>query len=105
MNNTGNEPMLFKELPKEQRKALRKEYLKAPEAKKMNKSLFIGAVIYAAVVVAVTVIVEVTGRSHNSIFVTFTVPFTSAWIGVISQQHYEKWLETEKNIVMKRKKS
>jgi len=46
-NSAGNEPLLFKELPKEQRKALPKEYFKTAEAKKMNRTFIIVAVIFA----------------------------------------------------------
>jgi len=100
-NNTGSEPLLYKELPKAQRKELQNEYFKTPEAKKMNRLFIIVAVIIAVVMVAGAVIGVMTG--HDLFFGTVPVFFICIWPAVISQQKYEKWLEAEKNIITKRK--
>ena len=99
-NNTVNGPLLFKELPKEQRKALQKEYSKTAEAKKMNRTFIIVAVIFAAVVIAGAVIGVLTG--HEGFFGTFPAFLICIWPAIIGQQKFEKWLETEKSIVMKK---
>ena len=92
-NNTGNEPLLFKELPKEQRKALQKEYFKTAEAKKMNRTFIIVAVIFAVVVIAGAVIAVIT--KHDSFFGTFPTFLICIWPAIISQQKFEKWLVDE----------
>ena len=99
--NVNNEPLIFKELPKEQRKALQKEYSKTAESKKMNKTLTIVAVITGAIVITSAIIGLLT--KHESFFVTFPVFFFCIYPAVINQNNFEKWLTSEKNIVMKRK--
>ena len=98
-----SEPLIFRELPKEQRKALQKEYFGTAEAKKMNKQFIIIAVIFAALVITGAIIGILT--NHESFFATFPTFFICIWPAIISQQKFEKWLEAEKNIVMKRKKN
>jgi len=101
-NNISNEPLLFKELPKEQRKALQKEYFKTAAAKKMNRTFIIVAVILAVVVIAGAIIGVLTG--HEAFFGTFPTFLIVIYPAIISQNKFEKWLAAEKNIVMKRKK-
>ena len=100
--NIGDEPLLFKELPRERRKALQKEYFKTAEAKKLNRTLTIIAVIFAVVVIAGAVAAIIT--RHDAFFGTFPTVFICILPAIISQQKFEKWLATEKNIVMKRTK-
>jgi Ni/Fe-hydrogenase subunit HybB-like protein len=100
--NTGNEPLIFKELPKEQRKALQKEFSQTAESKKMSKIIIIVAVILAVVVIAGAIIAVTTG--HEGFYGAVPVYIFCAWPAIISQQKFEKWLAVEKNIVMKRKK-
>ena len=99
-NNIGNEPILFKELPKEQRKALQKEFNQTAEAKKESRVLIIVAVIFALIAVAGAV---ATIFTNHDFYFTFPIVFIVILPSVISQQKFEKWLEAEKNIVMKRK--
>jgi len=102
MIDSNNETLLFKELPKEQRKALQKEFSETAESKKMNRVLIIVAVIFAVLVIASAIIGIYT--NHEGFFVTFPTFFICVWPAMISQQKFEKWLAAEKNIVMKRKK-
>jgi len=100
MNN--QEPLIFKELPKEQRKALQKEFAQTAESKKTSRVLIAIAVIFAVVVIAGAIIGLRTG--HDGYYVTFPSFFICVWPAIISQQKFEKWLAAEKNIVMKKKK-
>ena len=101
-DNPGNEPLVFKELPKEQRKALQKEYSKTDEAKKINRALIIVAVIFAVVVIAIAVISIVTKDGSFSVaYPSFLICILPA---VMQQQKFEKWLEAEKNIIVRKKK-
>ena len=102
MIDSNNETLLFKELPKEQRKALQKEFSETAESKKMNRVLIIVAVIFAVLVIVSAIIGLYT--NHEGFFVTFPTFFICVWPAMISQQKFEKWLAAEKNIVMKRKK-
>ena len=97
----NNKPLIFKELPKEQRKALQKEYYATAEARKMNKTLTAVAVIIGAVVIVSAVIGLLT--SHESFFATFPAVIICILPAIISQNKFEKWLAFEKNIVMKQK--
>ena len=97
-NAIGNQPQLFKELPKEQRKALQKEYNQTAEAKKANKTFTIIAIIFAVVVITCAVIGLLT--DNDGFFGTFPVFIICIWPAIISQQKFEKWLAAEKNIVM-----
>ena len=99
--NVSSNPLIFKELPKEQRKALQKEYSTTAEAKKMNKTLTIAAIIIGAIVIASTIIGLST--NHESFFATFPTAIICIWPAIISQNKFEKWLMLEKNIVMKQK--
>ena len=98
--NSG--PLVFKELPKEQQKALQKEYYATAEAKKMNKTLTIVVVIIGVTVIASAIIGLLT--SHQSFFAPFPAVIICIWPAIISQNKFEKWLASEKNIAMKRKK-
>ena len=100
--NGNNKPLIFKELPKEQRKALQKEYSATAEAKKVNKTLTIIAVIIGAIVISSAIIGLLT--SHQSFFAPFPAVIICIWPAIISQNKFEKWLASEKNIVMKQKK-
>jgi len=99
---TTNEPRLFKELPKEQRKALQKEFNQTPEAKKMNRTIMIVAIVFAVLAIAWATVV-ITSR-HESSYSTFPVFLVCIWPAIISQNKFEKWLETEKNIFMRRRR-
>jgi len=99
--NGNSNPLFFKELPKEQRKALQKEYYATAEAKKMNKTLTIVAVIIGVIVIASAIIGLWTG--HQSFFAPFPAVIICIWPAIISQNKFEKWLASEKNIVMKQK--
>ena len=100
--NADNNPSVFKELPKEQRKALQTEYNATTEAKKMNKTLTIVAVIIGVIVIVSAIIGLLT--SHQSFFAPFPAVIICIWPAIISQNKFEKWLASEKNIVMKQKK-
>ena len=99
--NGSNKPLIFKELPKEQRKALQKEYYATAEAKKMNKTLTIVAVIIGAIVIASAIIGLLTRR--ESFFASFPAVIICICPAIISQNKFEKWLISEKNIVIKQK--
>jgi len=101
-DNPGNEPLVFKELPKEQQKALHKEYAKTDEAKKMKRLFITLAVIFAAVVIAIAVISIVT--KNGSFSVAYPTFLVCIWPAVIQQQKFEKWLAAEKNIIVRKKK-
>ena len=100
--NGNSNPLVFKELPKDQRKVLQKEYYATVEAKKMNKTLTIVAVIIGVIVIASAIIGLLT--SHQSFFATFPTVIICILPAIISQNKFEKWLTSEKNIVMKQKK-
>ena len=100
-NGNGNSPLVYKELSKEQKKALQKEFGKTDESKKMGRIILIVAIIFAVVVIAGAVIGVKTG--HGEFFATFPTFFICVLPAAISQQKFEKWLAKEKNIVMKRK--
>ena len=102
INAGNNEPLVFNELPKEQRKALQKEFSQTAESKKMSRIFIIVAVIFAALVITSAIIGIYT--DHDGFFTTFPTFFICIWPAVISRQKFEKWLEAEKNIVMKRNK-
>ena len=101
-SNGSGHPSIFKELPKEQRKALQKEYDATAEAKKMDKTLTIISVIIGVVVIASAVIGLLT--KHQSFFVPFPAILICILPVVVRQNKFEKWLMAEKNIVMKQKK-
>ena len=99
--NADNNPSVFKELPKEQRKALQKEFYATAEAKKMNKTLTTVAIIIGVIIIASAIIGLLT--NHQSFFATFPTATICIWPAIISQNKFEKWLASEKNIVMKQK--
>ena len=101
-SNVDNKHIIFKELPKEQRKALQKEYDATAEAKKTNKTLTVSAVIIGVIVIVSAIIGLLT--SHQSFFAPFPAVIFCILPAIISQNKFEKWLASEKNIVMKQKK-
>jgi len=98
----SNEPLVFNELPKEQRKALQKEFAQTAESKKASKAIIIVAVIFAAVVITGAIVGFMT--ENHGFFTTFPTFFIVILPAILHQQKFEKWLAEEKNIVMKRKK-
>lgn len=72
------------------------------ESKKINRTLIIVVVIFAALVIAGAVIGIMT--DHEGFFAVSPTFFICIWPAIISQQKFEKWLAEEKNIVMKREK-
>jgi len=99
--NGNSNPLVFKALPKDQRKALQKEYYATSEAKKMSKTLTIVAVVIGVIVIASAIIGLLT--RHQSFFAPFPSVIICIWPAIISQNKFEKWLASEKNIVMKQK--
>ncbi|MCL2867796.1 MAG: hypothetical protein FWF47_08585 [Clostridia bacterium] len=100
--HANSEPLVFKELPKEQRKALQKEFSKTTAAKKGNKTLIIIAILFAAIALTGAVLGLVTG--HESSLATFPAFFLCIIPSVVHQQRFEKWLKEEKNIITSHKK-
>jgi len=102
-HKVSNDLLIFKELPKDKRKALKKEFYNIPEVKKREKLLIIAAVIFAMIVIASAVIGLLT--RHTTFAASFSpMVFLCVLPAIISQQKFEKWLENEKNIATKRKK-
>ena len=98
----NNAPLIFRELPKEQRKALQKEFSQTAEAKKVNRTIIIVAVIFGVLMIAGAI----AGLLLHYTYYYTPVPtfFIVIWPAAVSQQKFEKWLMAEKNIAMKRKK-
>jgi len=99
---TNGAPLMFRELPKEQRKALQKEFNQTPEAKKMNRRMTIVAIFFGILVIAWAIIVLL--PDHESSYRTFPVFLICLWPSIITQNRFEKWLEAEKNIYMRRRR-
>jgi len=99
--DANSSPLVYKELSKEQKKALQKEFNKTDESKKMGRILIIVAAIFGAIMIIGAVIGVMTG--NDGYYVTFPTFFIILLPAAISQQKFEKWLAKEKNIVMKRK--
>ena len=97
--NVSSEPAVFKELPKEQQRALRKEFDKTTKA---GRNMIIYVVVMAAVLIAVAVCGLL---AENWVFTggAFPMGFFVVLIAV-NEDKFAKWLEAEKNIVLKRKK-
>ena len=102
-NSNNNEVLIFKELPKEQRKALQKEYRGTAEAKTSEKKLVIGGVIFATIAIVIAII-SMSMRHAAFTAASPIVLFFCIFPASISQQKFEKWLATEKNIAVKRKR-
>ncbi|MCL2434035.1 MAG: hypothetical protein FWD16_05900 [Clostridia bacterium] len=98
-SSTIAEPTIFKELPKEQQKELRKEFDKTTNA---GRNLIIASVIMGAVLVIIAVIGVLTDHVVFS-GAPFPVFFFPVFIA-LNEDKFAKWLEKEKNIIMKRKK-
>ena len=98
-NVCGNEPVLFKELPKEEQKALRKEFAGTTKA---DKKLIIFAVVMGIVTITIAIcgLVVENWILSGSIFPGGTIVILVA----MNEERFVKWLEAEKNIVTKRKK-
>ena len=98
-SNFNSEPSVFKELPKEQQKELRKEF---SEMTKADRNIIIVSIIVAAVMVTCAIIGIF---SDHLVFGGVIFP---AWIVPVmvasNEDKFAKWLKTEKNIAMKRKK-
>jgi len=101
--STVSGPLVFRELPKEQRKALQKEFNQTPEAKKMNRSILIVVVLFAVVMIAGAAVAVTAG--HESFFTSFPVFLVCLLPAVLSQKKFEKWLMAEKNILIKKKRT
>ena len=95
----NSEPPVFRELPKERQKALRKEYSKTSKA---GRNIIICSIIIAAAMIAIAVAGIF---SEHWVFAGCVFP---AWIFPVfaasEEEKFIKWLKAEKNIVMKRKK-
>ena len=98
-SNFNPEPLLFKELPKEQQKELRKEFDKTS---KTNKTLIVVTIVMAIVLIASAVLGLFTDHRlfGGTIFPAWIIPIFI----VLNEDKFAKWLEAEKNITMKRKK-
>ena len=96
-----SETVVFKELPKEKRKALQEEYNKTAEGKDMNRILKLFIVIVVAIAIIGYTIEFLTGHVSESISITLF----SILALMIRRIKFERWLETEKSIVMKRKRT
>ena len=98
-SNFNSEQVLFKELPKEQQKVLRQEYSKISKA---GRNLIIATVIMAVVMIGIAILGVLT---DHKVFSGVIIP---VWIVPIfaasNEEKFAKWLEAEKNIIMKRKK-
>ena len=97
--NFNAEPLVFKELPKEQQKALRDEYSKISKA---GRNLIIATVIMAAAMIGIAILGVLT---DHKVFSGVMIP---VWIIPIfaasNEDKFAKWLEAEKNIIYQRKK-
>ncbi|MDR2687197.1 MAG: hypothetical protein LBB75_05545 [Oscillospiraceae bacterium] len=103
-SNSDAEPLVFKELPKEQQKALDKEFSEFFKTTKAARNLIIFAVIWAALLITIAIVVVVHNR--NSIG-TYTPAFIAPYLPIFlahRQGKFAQWLKDEKNIVMKRDK-
>jgi len=105
-NNAAQEriqdPIVYRELTKEQRKTLSKEYSKTPEAKKLKAVLLIMVSVFAVLVIGFA-IMSIFFVHEMYIGMPFPV-FFCIFPAIISQNKYENWLKTQKNIIMKRPK-
>ena len=98
-SNFNLEPLVFKELPKEQQKALRKEF---SESTKSGRTLILVSFITGAVMIAFAVIGLFTDHRvfTGAVFPVWIVPVFIA----LNEDKLAKWLKAEKNIIMKREK-
>ena len=89
----ANKPIVFKELPKEQQKALRKEFAKATKA---DRNLIIVAIIIGVVIIVCAVIALFSDHRvfTGTIFPIWIFPVLIA----INEDKFTKWLKTEKDI-------
>ena len=95
--NFNAEPLVFKELPKEQQKTLRDEYSKISKA---GRNLIIATVIMAVVMIVIAIIGIYTedGIITGGVFPACMIPIFAA----SNEEKFAKWLEAEKNIIMKK---
>ena len=96
-------PVVFRDLPRDQRKALQKEYAATPEGKKMNKTILIVTFIVVGLILALVIISVATNHNTYSGYST-PVPMIWLWPAIIYNSNFEKWLLAEKNIVIRRVK-
>ena len=97
------EPTIFKTLPKDERKALRKEFNKTETAKSLSIGIIIGAIVLAMAMIGSSIVAAVTDASNNmyylnTIFILMIIPY------IVMEDAFFKWLKKEKNIVRKIKK-
>ncbi|MCL2163008.1 MAG: hypothetical protein FWH55_01160 [Oscillospiraceae bacterium] len=91
-----SKPSVFKELPKEQQKALRQEFSKISKA---GRDLIIATVIMAAAMIILAIISIYTEDwvISGGVFPACMIPIFAA----SREDRFAKWLKAEKNIVMK----
>jgi len=100
-----HENIYFKTLSKAERKKLRKEYNKTPEAKRLGWVFIIFASIWAAVMITSSIASAVRESDWNgTIFSSFFLPMFIFFI-IMIEDAYRKWLKKEKNIVRKMPKN
>ena len=99
-SNFNSEPLLFKELPKEQQKALRQEYSKISKA---GRNLIIASIIMGAAMIILAIIGLYTEDwiITGGVFPACMIPIFAA----SNEEKFAKWLKAEKNIIMKKEKS
>jgi len=98
-SNFNSEPAIFKELPKEQQKALRKEF---DATTKAGRNLIIVSVIFALAMLAFAF-----GGIFSEDWIIFGCIFPACFFTVFVatyEEKFSKWLKSEKNIIMKKKK-
>ena len=97
---SDNKPTIFKELPKEQQKALRKEFAKSTKA---DRNLIIVSIVIGVVIIACSVIALLSDHRifSGTIFPIWIFPVMIA----INEDKFTKWLKAEKDIIMKKKKN
>ena len=90
---SDNKPIIFKELPKEQQKVLRKEFAKSTKA---DRNLIIVSIVIGVVIIACSVIALFSDHRvfTGTIFPIWIFPVFIA----INEDKFTKWLKTEKDI-------
>ena len=102
MNENNNEPVRFYDLPKDERKALQKEFFQTEEGKKANRMAIIMVSLFAAITITLFVI-TLNERQPNSYVYTPTF-FICVFPAIITSNKMQKWLLDTKNITMEKKK-
>ena len=98
MSDFNPQPQIFKDLPKEEQKSLRQEFSKTSKA---GRNLIIASVIMGAAMIVIAIIGLYMGEwiIFGGVFPACMIPIFAA----SNEEKFAKWLETEKNIVMKSK--